>query len=156
MKNILVASDFGEPSAAALDYGRRLARKLGATLHLMHVLADVTGLAMTTPGLAAELTPEKQERARDNAKEQLMHLLPHDDQRDLHAKAIVMTAAAPAHAIAQVAQELPADLIVVGTRGRGGISQLLAGSVAEHVIRAAPCPVLVVKPQERESTKTGP
>ena len=150
MNNILVALDFGEPSAAALNYGRRLARKFGGTLYLIHVLADLTGLAMTTPGLAGDLSPDMQERARENAKEQLMRQLSEADQHDLKAKTIVVTAAAPAHAIVAVAHELPADLIVVGTRGRGGLSHLLLGSVAEHVIRAAPCPVLVVKHQDHE------
>lgn len=150
MNNILVATDFGEASAAALNYGRRLARKLGGTLHLVHVLADVTGLAMATPGLVGQLSPEMQDHARENVKEQLMRQLSEADVRDLNATAIVKTAASPAHAIVEVAQELPADLIVVGTRGRGAISHLLAGSVAEHVIRAAPCPVLVVKHQEHE------
>lgn len=145
MKNILVATDFGEPSVAALNYGRRLARKLGGTLHLVHVLADHSGLAMATPGVAGELPLEVQERARENAKQQLMCQLSEADQHDLHAKAIVLIAAVPARAIVAAAHELPADLIVVGTRGRGRLSHLLLGSVAEHVIRAAPCPVLVVK-----------
>ena len=145
MKNIIVATDFSESATAALNYGRQLARKLGSNLHLVHVLADVTGLAMTTPGFATEMSTEMRERVQENVKEQLDRQLSEDDHRDLNAKTIVMTAAAPAHAIVTVAHDLPADLIVVGTRGRGGIGHLLLGSVAEQVIRSAPCPVLVVK-----------
>ena len=66
MKNIIVATDFSEPATAAVNYGRQLARKLGSDLHLVHVLADVTGLAMTTPGFAVEMPTEMQERAREN------------------------------------------------------------------------------------------
>jgi nucleotide-binding universal stress UspA family protein len=54
---------------------------------------------------------------------------------------------APAHELAQIASDLEADLIVVGTQGRRGISRLLIGSVAEAVVRLAPCPVLVVRPK---------
>jgi len=55
---------------------------------------------------------------------------------------------APAHEIAQIAADLEADLVVVGTHGRRGIARLLLGSVAESVVRLAPCPVLVVRPKE--------
>jgi nucleotide-binding universal stress UspA family protein len=54
---------------------------------------------------------------------------------------------APAHEIAQIAADLEADLVVVGTHGRRGISRLLLGSVAEAVVRLAPCPVFVVRPK---------
>lgn len=54
---------------------------------------------------------------------------------------------APAHEIAQIAADLEADLVVVGTHGRRGIARLLLGSVAEAVVRLAPCPVLVVRPK---------
>jgi nucleotide-binding universal stress UspA family protein len=54
---------------------------------------------------------------------------------------------APAHEIAQLAADLEADLVVVGTHGRRGIARLLLGSTAEAVVRAAPCPVLVVRPK---------
>jgi len=54
---------------------------------------------------------------------------------------------APAHEIAQLAADLEADLVVVGTQGRHGIARLLLGSVAEDVVRLAPCPVLVVRPK---------
>ena len=57
---------------------------------------------------------------------------------------------APAQEIVDYAADIHADLIVVGTHGRSGVSRLLMGSVAEHVVRSAPCPVLVVRPSEHE------
>ena len=150
LKNVVVATDFSEPATAALNYGREFARKLGANLHLVHVLADITGLAIANPGFANDMSTETRERVLENAKEQLAGQLSDEDRRDLQAKSIVMTAADPAHAIVTLAHELPADSIVVGTRGRGGISHLLLGSVAERVIRSAPCPVLVIKHPEHE------
>jgi universal stress protein family protein len=54
---------------------------------------------------------------------------------------------APAHELAQIASDLEADLVVVGTHGRRGVARLLLGSVAEAVVRLAPCPVLVVRPK---------
>src|SRR5439155_18076193 len=55
-----------------------------------------------------------------------------------------------AEAIVEYAKDVHADIIVVGTHGRSGVSRLLMGSVAEHVVRTAPCPVLVVRPREHE------
>lgn len=86
----------------------------------------------------------------ENVKEQLEHELSDADRHDLKARSTVITAAAPAQAIATLAHDLRADLVVVGTRGRGGISHLLIGSVAEQLIRIVPCPILVVKHPEHE------
>ena len=150
LKNIVVATDFSEPATAALMYGRELARTFVGTLHLVHVVPDIAALAISNPGYVETASSDVYDRVLENAKEQLARLLSDDDRRDLNARPIVMTAAAPAHAIATLAEELPADLIVIGTRGRGGISHLLLGSVAERVLRMAPCPVLVVKHPEHE------
>jgi nucleotide-binding universal stress UspA family protein len=62
----------------------------------------------------------------------------------------------PAEAIGTYAKDVHADIIVVGTHGRGGMSRLLMGSVAEHVVRNAPCPVLVLRPREHEFVMPDP
>ena len=73
-----------------------------------------------------------------------------EDRRLLHARAIVETNNSAAAAIVDYAQRSSIDLIVLGTHGRSGMSQLLVGSVAERVVRTAPCPVLTVRQPERE------
>jgi len=147
LKNILVATDFSEPSGVALAYGRDLGRSSGATMHLLHVLQGValgygTELGFTLPDLQADL--EKASR-RD-----LDNLLTADDRLTLKAVPIVETHANIAHGITEYARKHAIDLIIVGTHGRGAVKHLLVGSVAERVVRTAPCPVLTVRAVERE------
>ena len=150
IKNVLVATDFSECSDAALAYGRALAGTFGARLHVLHVVefagaADVMGIggyAVTLPNLYKEL--------EDSARQRLDQLISESDCRILGAKVQLVTGETPAHAIVEYAKAEPIDLIVVGTHGRRGISHLVMGSVAEKVVRVAPCPVLTVRHLERE------
>jgi nucleotide-binding universal stress UspA family protein len=77
-------------------------------------------------------------------------LLTDEDRRVLRAQPMVLTASRPTDAILSYARDVNADLIVMGTHGRTGVAHLFMGSVAEHVVRAAPCPVLTVRHPERE------
>ncbi len=148
IQNVLVATDFGEASDSALNYGREIARMFGATLHLMHVVdnpllwAGLEGQAVDLGMLQAEM--------HDAARDRLRSLLSEEDRRDLHATTVVRTSTAPAFEIAAYAAEAKTDLIVIGTHGRGAMGHLMMGSVAEKVVRVAPCPVLTVHAHERE------
>jgi nucleotide-binding universal stress UspA family protein len=73
-----------------------------------------------------------------------------DDRTRLNAHTALETSDRPAEAIVDYARQAGIDLIVMGTHGRSGMSQLLVGSVAERVVRTAPCPVLTVKQPEHE------
>ena len=141
-KHILVPTDLSEGAEEALDYACELARPFGATVHLLHVI----GIPMLgVPELGVALTSTVIDSlVRDNqlALEQLAErkrplatfgevLLRTGDARDL---------------INQTAKELGADLIVMGTHGRRGVSRALLGSITETVVRTAPCPVLTVRP----------
>jgi len=140
LKRILVATDFGPASEAALIYGRALARNFGATLTVMHV-AENFFLRPTTAdphALKAALARRLEEQ------------LTVDDRSALHARAVLDTSDQPADAITAYAKQAEIDLIVMGTHGRNGISHLLVGSVAERVVRTASCPVLTVKHPEHE------
>ena len=140
LKNVLVATDFGPPSEAALVYGRALARTFGATLHLVHVIENL----FLTP-MAAD--PRALMTVRDKALQR--HLT--DEDRDvLHARVAMEVSDSPPDAIVDYARSANIDLIVIGTQGRGAMSQLLVGSVAERVVRTAPCPVLTVRHPEHE------
>ena len=148
IKNVLVATDFSEPSDAALNYGRELARTFTATLHVLHVADNVT-FQYGVEGYSTML-PELQQDVEAAARKQLEGLLTEDDRRMLHAEPVVVTAVSKAAAIVDYASRHRMDLIVMGTHGRGAVSHLLMGSVAERVVRTATCPVLTVHHPEHE------
>ena len=149
LKHILVATDFSEPSAAALGYGRALARNFNATLHHLHVVNNVWSTAYGAEGYSASM-PELQQEVESEARRQLDELLVDNDARPLPTRKVIVTSHAPAHAIVEYAGREHIDLIVTGTHGRGAVAHLLMGSVAERVVRTAPCPVLTVRHPEHE------
>ncbi len=148
LKSILVATDFGEASGAALAYGRELARTFGATLHVLHVADDVY-VRLGGDAYMAVL-PELQRGLEVAAQKQLDELLIDNDPVPLPVKTAVITSSATAAAIVQYAHDLDIALIVVGTHGRGALAHLLMGSVAERVVRSASCPVLTVRHPEHD------
>ena len=140
-KTIIVATDFSPVSDLALEYARTLAHRFDAALHIVHVVED--------PFPAAEVyVPEMSDfRIRFVA----------DAEKRL-ASAVADPVSAPgtwevrignpARMICEVAATQNADLIVMGTHGRGAFGHLFMGSVAERVVRTAPCPVLTVRDSE--------
>jgi universal stress protein A len=139
-KNILVPTDLSEGAEQALDYACELARTLGAQVHLLNVIGipalgvPELGVALTA-SMIDELVVGNQDAldrlARTRGAAQLGQVMVRTgDARDV---------------INQTAKELGADLIVMGTHGRRGISRALLGSVAENVVRTAPCAVLTVR-----------
>jgi nucleotide-binding universal stress UspA family protein len=148
-KNVLVATDFGEPSTTALEYGRAFARTFNASLHVIHVVENVFVqgmLADAVPANYADLLQELEESGR----RQLDATIGDDDRRELNATPVLLTGAGSAAGIVAYARKANVDLIVMGTHGRGGWSHLMMGSVAEKVVRTAPCPVLTVRHPEHE------
>jgi nucleotide-binding universal stress UspA family protein len=153
VKNVLVATDFSEPSEIALNYGRELARLFNATLHLLHV-ADSRYLQYVGDAYTGVL-PELQDEIESAARTQLDGLLTAGDRSALHAKSVMLIGMSPSRVIADYSREHAIDLIVMGTHGRGAIGHMLIGSVAERVVRTAPCPVLTVHSPEREFVRPG-
>jgi nucleotide-binding universal stress UspA family protein len=149
LKSILVATDFSEPADAALTYGRALARNFNATLHLLHVVGDLSRIAYGADGFVTAL-PDIQRELEDAARKQLDDLLVDNDERPLATRRVIITSNAPALAVVEYAGRESIDLIVTGTHGRGAVGHLLMGSVAERVVRTAPCPVLTVRHPEHE------
>jgi nucleotide-binding universal stress UspA family protein len=147
LKNILVATDFSEPSANALAYGRDLARSYNAMLHVLHVTENILLRYSPEAGVAV---PEMQRDLDRAAQRQLDTLTTADDIRDLRVIPALESATNAADAIVAYATAHEIDLIVVGTHGRGVVKRLIMGSVAERVVRTAPCPVLAVRAHERE------
>jgi nucleotide-binding universal stress UspA family protein len=147
LKNILVPVDFGEASDSALKYGRDLARTYGARLHVLHVVEDLmTRYAVEYP----MNVPDLQQDVERTARQQVDALVTRQDRTELHVAPVVRTSNLTANEIVNYAHEERIDLIIMGTNGRTGVSHFLMGSVAERVVRTAPCPVLTVRHPERE------
>jgi nucleotide-binding universal stress UspA family protein len=146
LKKILVPIDFSPPSKKALKYAVRFAEEFGGELTLLYVLepqsltgcmaipeatgfveADIVAAGKNLRSLSASIRNRKIER--------------------VHWK---VRAGLPSHEIVETAKELDVDLIVVATHGYTGWKHFCIGSTAERVVRAAPCPVLVVREKEHE------
>jgi nucleotide-binding universal stress UspA family protein len=147
LKNILVATDFGEPSAVAMAYGRDMARSYDATLHVLHVVEDVMMRYSPEVGFAI---PDLQKDLEKAANRDLAALITEDDRTTLKVVPVVQTSFNVPGGIVEYAKTHAIDLIIVGTHGRGAVKQFLLGSAAERVVRSAPCPVLAVRTKERD------
>jgi len=147
LKKILVATDFSDASAAALLYGRNFARAHNATLHIVHVVSDLSGQPVP-PGVVVNLD-EVQRELEIEARQRLDALQNHNRTAPPE-RTDVMTSSSPARAILAYARDCDIDLIVIGTHGRTGLAHFFMGSVAQQVVRSAPCPVLTVRHPERE------
>lgn len=136
---ILVPLDLGESSRRTLDYARTLARPFQASLHVMHVVPNpyVTMASEAYMPAPQDFLDELESEARHR----LNGLLTDGDRAELKAETLVVIGD-PLCAIVDHATQEKIDLIVMGTHGRTGVAHLMLGSVAERVVRTAPCPVL--------------
>jgi nucleotide-binding universal stress UspA family protein len=148
IKRILVPTDFSEPSDEALAYARQLADAFGSSLHVLHVLEDLAAHAWTTEVYVSALPGAREEMERQ-ARERLDRLLS-PAQRAKYLAEIALRFGSPFVEIVRYARDEQIDLIVLGTHGRGAIAHMLLGSVAERVVRKAPCPVLTVRQRRHE------
>ncbi len=140
-KRILIAVDDSTFAANAANAGLDLARQLGAEVAFVTVADPSITLAATDSGISAESWWKMEQQ---NARGLL-------NTFKLRAAATppaleFLETGKPAHKIVHVAKHWPADLIVIGTHGRGAVESLLLGSVTQGVLRHAPCPVMVISP----------
>ena len=153
MKSILHPTDFSESSKHAMSYAISFAEQYGAKLYCLHVIEEVTGAMyfdmLQTPPLA-QLMGEIEEQA----KKALDELLPSDVKERLNVEYIIRRGAAFLETV-RCAEELNVDLIVCGTHGRTGLKHAIFGSVAEKIVRKAPCPVLSVRHPEHRFEMPG-
>jgi nucleotide-binding universal stress UspA family protein len=144
---ILVPTDFSDTAETALQYGTELARRLGAELHVLHVSSEGSATAAwPVLGAGVDIGREAAE-----LRERLQKLASADGGEPLHTEVHVIVGQ-PALAIAGYALDHELDLIVMGTHGRGPVTHALLGSVAEKVVRTAPCPVLTIRHPSRRQT----
>ena len=139
MKRVLVPVDFSPPSTLAVNHGVALARKFRAALSLLHVVESRSALLYTFPPEAEKVEAQR----KDQAQKMLPLLVSDEDQDDLDVKFIVR-AGEVEEVIQAVADEEHADVVVMGTHGRGLFGRLFIGSVTQALLRKVGVPVLTV------------
>jgi nucleotide-binding universal stress UspA family protein len=154
--SIVIAIDYSEAGDLALERALELAAdRPSVAVHVVNVLSLYkAGLGLEPSGgaLAAELpsVQEAAERLREHVDKRVASFRAgHPETRSTFPEYLVahQRVETPSEEIAQLAADLEADLVVVGTHGRRGFSRFLLGSVAEATMRLSPCPVLVVRPK---------
>lgn len=146
LKKILVPTDFSDCSKKALQYALPLAQQHHAEIVLLYVAPSPAYAGgeygiIDCSALNAELCATGEKRLKGLVDEEIHGKVP--------AETVVRTGSATAEII-DVASKLPVDMIVISTHGYSGLRHVVLGSVAEHVVRHAPCPVLVVREKEHE------
>lgn len=141
-KRVLIAIDDSPIAARAADVGIELARSLKAALAFVSVVDPMQGLAPESGYSASELYAAAAREAKA-----LVDRFTSRVGSELPGLGFV-SIGRPAHEIVKTAIEWPADVIVIGSHGRGGVRRALLGSIAEGVVRHATCPVLVVRAPE--------
>ncbi|HEY5593892.1 MAG TPA: universal stress protein [Nitrospiria bacterium] len=154
LHRILLATDFSDFSNEALDYAVYLSRGFGADLYLLHVFEPPF---FSHSGVSLNVRPEVHQwimEVKQEAQEKLGKLA--EEVRHHGAKVHpIFKEGTPFVEILKVAGEIPADLIVLGTHGRTGLTHVLMGSVAERIVRKSSCPVFTVRPKSLIEKKGG-
>ncbi len=142
IRTILLATDLTVASREATDRAVELASRLEARLLIVNVLEKRR--------LSGSGSHERVDQARSERESLLVKVV--RDARDAGATAeFLVWDGDPGDSIAAAAEAEHADIVVVGTRGRSGAERMLLGSVSDHVVRHAECPVLVVRPSRRQT-----
>lgn len=141
IQGILVPVDFSKESILATKFAASLAQEYKTKLYVLHVRAPIPGY------VKAEIPDFEvfEQRSTSEEKEDLSNVIPQKVKELIPVEEISMVGSPAHHVIVEKAKEIGVDLIVLATHGRTGLAHVLMGSVAEHVIRYAPCPVFVVR-----------
>jgi nucleotide-binding universal stress UspA family protein len=141
---ILVPIDFSAASDAALVYAKGLAERFGASLHLVHAFENPFTAAAFASGVYSNAPLALGEKLLGEVQKRLADRFTADEAARFGGTAVVVTGP-PAGSIVEHAKTVGVDLIVMGTHGHHGLTHVLLGSVAERVVRTAPCPVLTLR-----------
>ena len=154
-KNILLTTDLSDNADAARPYAVELARKYGATLHLLHVFEDAGYYHDAGMNEAAAFVPmEWIESAQKERKRKLDEMAADIREHDGVEADVAMRVGSAAQEIIAHADENKADCIVIATHGHTGFAHFLFGSIAEKVVRTSPCPVFTVRPVKKMEVAT--
>ncbi len=148
LTSILVPTDFSDTSEVALRYGKALAAAFDASLHVIHVVQEPFAQPWAVEAYGFSLATLQEEWVRE-ATTRLEKTVTAEERARCRAELATLLGH-PVVEILRYATARQIDLIVLGTHGRGPLGQVLMGSVAERVVRRAPCPVLTVRHPERE------
>jgi nucleotide-binding universal stress UspA family protein len=143
IRSILAPTDFSTHSERAVRYACRLAERLGSSLHLLHVLSEILPAGpdpLLIPMMPAEYYADNEARARET-----LDRLPDPAWGQPASVVREVRWGSPVETIVAFALEQRIDLITVATHGRTGLSHVFLGSVAEQIVRQAPCPVLTIR-----------
>lgn len=144
IQRILLPTDFSANSVIATEYACELAEKFNAEIHLLHTL-EFHHIATPDFGMGLAL-PAFVEESKAAAEKALNNVL--DPQWTAGRKVVQsIVEGSPVKEIVGYARSQDIDLIVISTHGRTGLAHVLMGSVAENIVRSAPCPVLTVRPE---------
>lgn len=143
IRRILCATDYSKASARALDEAVNLARQNAAELLIVHVVASVPYASAEEFG-GAELYLKAEEITKRDAEASMKKLMGRLQRLKVKAKSLLLEGS-PHDQIVKAAKSKKADMIVIGTHGRTGLSKLFMGSVAGKVVSSAQCPVLTVR-----------
>lgn len=146
LKKILVPIDFSPMSKKAFQYALRFAEQFGCEIVLLHVVEPVSAIAATS--LAVDIFAQPEQDTTE-AEAELASLAASSRNSPNSFTSAVRTGHAP-NEITKAAKDLGVDLIMIATHGYTSWRHLCIGSTAERVVRAAPCPVLVVREKEHE------
>ena len=143
LKRILFPTDFSPASSAALPFALTLARIYGSTLLLTHIIPP--GLHLQAP---SDPSPAQDDRPWRDAQHKLTEVAGDERLADIHCE-ILLERGDLANLIPGIIRGQAADIVVLGTHGRRGVSKMVLGSGAEKIYRSASCPVLTVGPKVR-------
>lgn len=144
-RSILTPIEFDDSSLVAVGLARQIATDKEATVHLLHVAQRLP--AFGEPDISEDRDSPEEKKARvmlsEIARQHLTGV-----KHEIHSASA--SPRALAKAVVQTATEVRADLIILSTHGRKGLSRFILGNVAEEVVRTAPCPVLTLSPAAQE------
>ncbi|MGD0627109.1 MAG: universal stress protein [Thermodesulfobacteriota bacterium] len=144
-KKILYPTDFSDPSYEALKVANELALHFSAELCVVHVVSPVAHAPADPSGSGFLVLQEMEKAARESLKEMVKERIP----KELLVRQIVVLGGA-SEEIIQISEKERVDLIVIATHGQTGWRHFVFGSVAEKVVRLAPCPVLTIRAPHKE------
>ena len=145
LKRILVPVDFSDASRAALEYATELARAFDGSMDILHVWEAPIYVTQATPLESGLSQTSLLDAAQTQANDGLHAFVLSAKQAGAPIHSLQIEMGAPASTICEFARKRGHDLIVIGSHGRTGIARVVIGSVAEHVVRLAPCLVLSVR-----------
>ncbi|HLZ09944.1 MAG TPA: universal stress protein [Chloroflexota bacterium] len=141
-RKVLLATDGSDDASLAADHAIAVARAFHAAL----AVVSVVDIYISQDPLMAAVVVELIDRERDFLRQSVDALAARARQAGIADVDVRVLEGSPTNMLVEAIVETRADLVVVGSHGRNAIQRLLIGSTSEHLIRHAPCPVLVIRP----------